>query len=172
MWSGDRQLVPVGRAWVAWRFFRLTRDEMQYLRDNFGAAVTIRTLDKGANAFANFNATLVLPDPARAWEADGWQRRAGGVPGFGGDLEEVLSAEYRVLRKRFNAKAQRKTERRKGNMAVYPQNPCYDGCGCGEMKARTECKLKLMTNSRCSRIDLDDLNSRADRFSCCNIINP
>ena len=71
-WSGDRQLVPVGRAWVAWRFFRLTRDELAYLRDNFGAAVTIRTLDKGANAFANFNATLVLPDPALGWEADGW----------------------------------------------------------------------------------------------------
>lgn len=73
VWSGDRQLVPVGRAWVAWRFFRLTRDERQYLRDNFGAAVTIRTLDKGVNAFANFNATLVLPDPALGWEADAWR---------------------------------------------------------------------------------------------------
>ncbi len=72
VWSGDRQLVPVGRAWVAWRFFRLTRDEMQYLRNNFGSAVTIRALDKGANEFANFNATLVLPDPALGWEADGW----------------------------------------------------------------------------------------------------
>lgn len=72
IWSGDRQLVPVGRAWVIWRFFRLTRDEMAYLRENFGAAVTIRTLDKGADAFANFNATLVLPDPAQGWDADGW----------------------------------------------------------------------------------------------------
>ena len=71
-WSGDRRLVPVGRAWVAWRFFRLTRDEMAYLRANFGAAVTIRTLDKGADGFANFNATLVLPDMAVGWEADGW----------------------------------------------------------------------------------------------------
>lgn len=75
-WSGDRQLVPVGRAWVAWRFFRLTRDEMAYLRGNFGAAVTIRTLDKGAtdaNAFANFNATLVLPDTATGWDGDEWR---------------------------------------------------------------------------------------------------
>lgn len=72
VWSGDRRLVPVGRAWVAWRFFRLTRDELAYLRDSFGAAVTIRTLDKGADAFANFNATLVLPDPADGWHADGW----------------------------------------------------------------------------------------------------
>gem|GEM_PF-6699839 len=79
LWSGDRQLVPVGRAWAGWRLFRLTRDEMAYLRANFGSAgmaktspVTIRTLDKSANAFANFNATLVLPDPARGWEADGW----------------------------------------------------------------------------------------------------
>ena len=72
VWSGDRQLVPVGRAWVMWRCFRLTREEMQYLRDNFGAAVTIRTLDKGANAFANFNATLILPDPALGWSADEW----------------------------------------------------------------------------------------------------
>ena len=71
-WSGDRLLVPVGRAWVAWRFYRLTRAEMAYLRENFGAAVTIRTLDKGANGFANFNATLVLPDPAAGWEADAW----------------------------------------------------------------------------------------------------
>lgn len=72
-WSGDRQIVPVGRAWTAWRFFRLTRAEMGYLRANFGAAVTIRTLDKGADAFANFNATLVLPDPAVGWEADEWR---------------------------------------------------------------------------------------------------
>lgn len=72
-WSGDRQIVPVGRAWAAWRFFRLTRTEMAYLRANFGAAVTIRTLDKGADAFANFNATLVLPDPAVGWEADEWR---------------------------------------------------------------------------------------------------
>lgn len=72
-WSGDRQMVPVGRAWVAWRFFRLTRAEMTYLRTNFGAAVTIRTLDKRANTFANFNATLVLPDPASGWEADEWR---------------------------------------------------------------------------------------------------
>jgi len=72
LWSGDRQLVPVGRAWVVWRFFRLTRDEMAYLRENFGAQVTIRTLDKGADAFAIFNATLVLPDPAVGWDADGW----------------------------------------------------------------------------------------------------
>jgi hypothetical protein len=71
-WSGDRRVVPVGRAWVAWRFFRLTTDEMTYLRENFGAAVTIRTLDKGANAFATFNATLALPDLAAGWEADGW----------------------------------------------------------------------------------------------------
>jgi hypothetical protein len=72
-WSGDRQPVAVGRAWVAWRFFRLTRDEMAYLRANFGASVTIRTLDKGANTFAAFNATLVLPDPAAGWEADEWR---------------------------------------------------------------------------------------------------
>ncbi|MEP7294508.1 MAG: hypothetical protein ABI835_22150 [Chloroflexota bacterium] len=78
VWSGDRQLVPVGRAWVVWQFFRLTRDEMASLRENFGSAlaqtspVTIRTLDKGANAFASFNATLVLPDPALGWDADGW----------------------------------------------------------------------------------------------------
>jgi hypothetical protein len=71
-WSGDRRAVAVGRAWVVWRFFRLTRDEMAYLRENFGVSVTIRTLDKGANAFANFNATLVLPDSAVGWEADGW----------------------------------------------------------------------------------------------------
>jgi len=71
-WSGDRLPVPVGRAWVAWRFFRLTRDELAYLRANFGSAVTIRTLDKGANEFVNFNATLVLPDPALGWDADGW----------------------------------------------------------------------------------------------------
>ncbi len=69
-WAGDRSLVPVGRVWAAWRFFRLTRDEMQYLRENFGAQVTIRTLDKGANAFATFNATLVLPD--QGWDADEW----------------------------------------------------------------------------------------------------
>ncbi|MEO8396498.1 MAG: hypothetical protein ABI700_26125 [Chloroflexota bacterium] len=73
-WSGDRQPVPVGRAWVAWRFFRLTRDELAYLRANFGTAITIRTLDKGANEFANFNATLVLPDPSLGWEADGWDQ--------------------------------------------------------------------------------------------------
>lgn len=79
LWSGDRQLVPVGRAWVVWRLFRLTRAEMAYLRATFGASgvaqaspVTIRTLDKGANAFANFNATLVLPALALGWEADGW----------------------------------------------------------------------------------------------------
>jgi hypothetical protein len=72
VWSGDRRLVPVGRAWAVWRLFRLTRDEMAYLRANFGASVTIRTLDKIANTFADFNATLVLPDPARGWEADGW----------------------------------------------------------------------------------------------------
>jgi hypothetical protein len=79
VWSGDRRLVPVGRAWAVWRLFRLTRDEMAYLRANLGASgasqtspVTIRTLDKGANAFADFNATLILPDPARGWEADGW----------------------------------------------------------------------------------------------------
>ncbi len=71
-WAGDRSLVLVGRAWVAWNFFRLTRDEMAYLRGHFGSAVTIRTLDKGTNAFANFNATLVLPDPSLGWEADGW----------------------------------------------------------------------------------------------------
>jgi hypothetical protein len=79
-WSGDRQVVPVGRTWVTWRFFRLTRDEMAYLRSTFGAVVTaslsapvtIRTLDKGANAFANFNATLILPDSAVGWEADEW----------------------------------------------------------------------------------------------------
>ncbi len=71
-WAGDRSLVPVGRAWAAWRFFRLTRDELAYLRVHFGSAVTIRTLDKGANAFANFNATLVLPDPSLGWEADEW----------------------------------------------------------------------------------------------------
>lgn len=72
VWSGDRRLVPVGRGWVVWRFFRLTPDEMAYLRDSFGAQVTIRTLDKGAGAFGNFNATLVLPDPAQGWDADGW----------------------------------------------------------------------------------------------------
>src|SRR5690606_11834768 len=72
VWSGDRRLVPIGRAWVAWRFFRLTREECAYLRDHFGAAVTIRTLDKNADAFADFNATLVLPDPSRGWHADGW----------------------------------------------------------------------------------------------------
>lgn len=72
VWSGDRQLLPVGRAWVVWRFFRLSAAELAYLRANFGAAVTIRTLDKSANAFANFNATLVLPDPAQNWDADGW----------------------------------------------------------------------------------------------------
>lgn len=73
-WTGDRQLVPIGRVWAAWRLFRLTADELAYLRANFGAAVTVRTLDKGANAFANFNATLVLPDPAAdaAWDAGGW----------------------------------------------------------------------------------------------------
>lgn len=71
-WSGDRRLVPIGRAWAAWRFFRLTREEMAYLRDHFGAQVTIRTLDKAADAFADFNATLVLPDPADGWIADGW----------------------------------------------------------------------------------------------------
>lgn len=76
VWSGDRQLVPIGRAWVVWRFFRLTRDEMAYLRENFAASVTIRTLDKGANAFANFNATLVLPDPSLGWDADGWNDAA------------------------------------------------------------------------------------------------
>ena len=72
VWSGNRQLVPVGRAWVVWRFFRLSRDEMLHLRENFSAAVTIRTLDKSADAFANFNATLVLPDPSLGWDADGW----------------------------------------------------------------------------------------------------
>ena len=72
LWSGDRRVVPVGRAWAAWRFFRLTADEMAYLREHFGAAVTIRTLDKGVNSFANFNATLVLPDLATGWEAGGW----------------------------------------------------------------------------------------------------
>ena len=71
-WSGDRRIVPIGRAWAAWRFFRLTADEMAYLREHFGAAVTVRTLDKGANAFATFNATLVLPDPAVGWDAGGW----------------------------------------------------------------------------------------------------
>lgn len=73
-WSGDRQMVPIGRAWAAWRFFRLTTDEMAYLRANFGAAVTVRTLDKGANAFATFNATLVLPDLAADahWDAGEW----------------------------------------------------------------------------------------------------
>ncbi len=72
VWSGDRRRVAVGRAWAAWRFFRLSREEMAYLRANFGEQVTIRTLDKGADAFAEFNATLVLPDPAVGWEADGW----------------------------------------------------------------------------------------------------
>lgn len=74
-WSGDRQAVPVGRAWAAWRFFRLTADELAYLRENFGAQVTIRTLDKGAGAFGNFNATLVLPDLAKdaRWDAGGWR---------------------------------------------------------------------------------------------------
>jgi hypothetical protein len=72
VWSGDRRVVPVGRAWAAWRFFRLTADEMGYLRVHFGAQVTIRTLDKGAGVFANFNATLVLPDLADGWDAGGW----------------------------------------------------------------------------------------------------
>jgi hypothetical protein len=72
VWSGDRQLLPVGRAWVVWRLFRLTRPEMAFLRANFGAAVTIRTLDKSANAFADFNATLVLPALSLGWDADGW----------------------------------------------------------------------------------------------------
>lgn len=72
VWSGDLQAVAVGRAWVAWRCFRLTADEMAYLRAHFGAQVTIRTLDKGVNVFANFNATLVLPDLADGWDAGGW----------------------------------------------------------------------------------------------------
>ncbi len=72
LWTGDRRLFPVGRAWAAWRFFRLTQAEMTTLRANFGAAVTVRTLDKGTGLFANFNATLVLPDLADGWEADGW----------------------------------------------------------------------------------------------------
>ena len=73
-WAGDRTLVPVGRAWVAWKFFRLTRDELAYLQAHFGSTVTIRTLDKGTNSFANFNATLVLPDLSAdaRWEADEW----------------------------------------------------------------------------------------------------
>jgi hypothetical protein len=80
-WAGDRRVVPIGRAWAAWRFFRLTADELAYLRENFGAGVgsrsapvTIRTLDKGAGAFANFNATLVLPDLVKdaRWDAGGW----------------------------------------------------------------------------------------------------
>lgn len=72
--NGNREWVWIGLPWCAWIFFRLTRAEMLYLRKMFGKSVTICTLDKGANEWKNFNATLLLPDlnEQAKWDTDEW----------------------------------------------------------------------------------------------------
>lgn len=90
LWSGDRTYVPVGRQWVRWRFFVLSREEYAYIRATFSAAVTIRTLDKDGNDYVNFNANLVLPDTSELeWDREG---RMGwfDVPVDLMDLEEIV----------------------------------------------------------------------------------
>jgi hypothetical protein len=76
--SGSGGYKPIGKPWVAWVFFRLTRAELLHLRTTFcptgeDALVTIRTLDKRADAFANFNARLIWPDGSAAWLRDEWR---------------------------------------------------------------------------------------------------
>lgn len=72
--TGDRRLKPIGRAWAAWRLWRLSVTEMNHLRATFCAGeleglVTVRTRE-GAGAYRAFNATLrLLPG---AWVGGAW----------------------------------------------------------------------------------------------------
>ncbi len=68
--TGDRRLCPVGLPYVVWHLHRLSAAELLYIRATFGAQVTIRTLNKTAGAFGNFNATLEID--SGAWRANGW----------------------------------------------------------------------------------------------------
>jgi len=61
--AGDHIYVNIGRPWVAWIFDWMTRAEMAYLRTTYATQlVTIRTLNKATNAYANYSATLVFPE--------------------------------------------------------------------------------------------------------------
>lgn len=57
--NGNNELVPLTLPSVNWVFYRLSREEYQYLKTNFGTTVTIYTLDKGADEWKTFNATLL-----------------------------------------------------------------------------------------------------------------
>lgn len=73
--AGDRTYVNVGRPWSAWIFEWLTRAEMAYLRSTFSSSlVTIRTLNKATNAYANYNAYLVFPELGEAdYDSGVWE---------------------------------------------------------------------------------------------------
>lgn len=57
-----RSYAPIGLPWCDWVMFKITPQELKYLKDNFGPEVTVRTFDKGRNAFYNFNAIILFPD--------------------------------------------------------------------------------------------------------------
>lgn len=72
--DGNRVMVKIGRPWVAWKLYRLTRAEMNYLLATFGDPVTIRTLDKETNTYRNYNATFNRPDLVEQvkWDTNTW----------------------------------------------------------------------------------------------------
>ena len=77
--NGNREMVPLTLPSVNWVFYRLTRAEYQYLKDNFGTSVTIYTLDKGTDTWTTFNATLLSlrvigkgSGGSGRWEMDEW----------------------------------------------------------------------------------------------------
>lgn len=76
--NGIGEMVPLTLPTDTWMLYRLSRAEYQYLKDNFGADVTIYTLDKGANEWKTFNATLLAlramgkGNASARWEMDEW----------------------------------------------------------------------------------------------------
>lgn len=66
-WVVDGARVPRkrGRAWCAWLLTHISREEFNYLKQNFGVLVTIETYDTENDAFYIFNARMWLYDLSR-----------------------------------------------------------------------------------------------------------
>ncbi len=87
MLDGFKRLIPVGRPWVEWVIYRMSRAEMTYILTTFGSYATIHTLDKSSNTYKNFNAIFHRPDliDQANWDVNYWDN----VHLVFKDLEEI-----------------------------------------------------------------------------------